>query len=48
MAGIALGVYDKDEIFKQLKRKSFLPAMDMTERQKKCAGWQNAVNMAIK
>jgi len=48
MAGIALGVYDKEDIFKRLERKKYKPAMNDDFRQKKLAGWRNAVEMVLK
>jgi len=47
MAGIALGIYDKDSIFANLQRTQFLPSMRDEIRQKKYDGWLKAVNMVI-
>jgi glycerol kinase len=48
MAGIALGLYDKDNIFANMQRKQFEPIMDENTRQKKYDGWLKAVNMVLK
>jgi len=45
MAGIALGLYNKDEVFARLQTVEFLPLMGEDERQKKYNGWLSAVNM---
>jgi len=45
MAGIALGLYNEDEIFARLMRKKYVPSMDDETRQKKCNGWHNAIKM---
>ena len=45
MAGIALGLYNKDEVFARLQTVEFLPLMSEDERQKKYNGWLSAVNM---
>jgi len=48
MAGIALGLFDKDNVFSRLQRTEFVPLMDEATRKKKYSGWLNAVNMVSK
>lgn len=45
-AGIAVGVYSK-EIFQTVCRSRFLPGMEAALRQKKKAGWKQAVNTLL-
>lgn len=45
-AGIAVGVYSK-EIFQTVRRSRFLPGMEAALRQKKKAGWKQAVNTLL-
>jgi glycerol kinase len=45
MAGIALGLYNRDEIFARLATTRFVPNMDKETRQKKLSGWLDAVSM---
>jgi len=47
MAGIALGLYNKDEVFTRLLHTQFLPHMDEDVRQSKLSGWYNAVKMVL-
>jgi len=47
MAGITLGLYNKDDVFAHLLRTEFLPHMSDEIRQKKYAGWHNAVKMVL-
>ena len=46
MAGIAAGLWNQD-IFKSLKRKAFLPAMEKSDREKKISGWKDAVRKVV-
>lgn len=46
MAGIGAGIYSR-QIFKQIKRRTFTPAMNEQERSQKYEGWINAVNMVL-
>lgn len=46
-AGIALGCYDKDEIFSRIARSEFLPVMGENIRTKKINGWKAALQMTI-
>jgi len=48
MAGIAMGLYDKNKIFTRIKRGGYIPEMNEETRQKKLAGWHNAVNILLK
>jgi glycerol kinase len=47
MAGIALGLYDKDEVFAQLKHTSFMPSMNIEKRHNKVCGWRKAIEMLL-
>lgn len=42
-AGIALGLFDKEKVFSQMRSNSYLPQMDEETRAKKYSGWKNAV-----
>ncbi len=42
-AGIALGVYDKKDIFEKMQRSTYTPVMEETVRQEKYDGWKAAV-----
>ena len=42
-AGIAVGMYDIDTIFEGMERKKFVPKMEKVVREKKYAGWKEAV-----
>lgn len=46
-AGIALGVYDKKTIFDKISKTTFQPVMDEPERQRRIAGWKEAVSMVL-
>jgi glycerol kinase len=47
MAGIALDLYDKDEIFSKIKKAQYMPQMSDEVRNKKYKGWQSAVTTAV-
>lgn len=47
-AGIAAGVYDKEEIFSSVERKLFSSAMKEGKRRELYNGWKNAVSMVNK
>jgi len=47
MAGIAIGLYDKNKVFAGIQRTPFLPKMCEVERNRKYSGWQNAINMCL-
>nr|WP_319489184.1 glycerol kinase [uncultured Caproiciproducens sp.] len=46
-AGIALGVYDRETIFQKISKTTFEPLMDALERQRRTAGWKEAVSMVL-
>lgn len=46
-AGIALGLYDKDDVFSRMRRTLFTPAMSDKTRTKKLNGWKAAVRMCL-
>lgn len=39
-AGIAVGIYDREEVFSQMSRTRFSPKMDAAERDQKYQGWK--------
>lgn len=43
-AGIAAGIYNKEELFAGMERTRFIPAMSKEIRDKKRAGWKKAVH----
>jgi len=45
MAGIALGIYSKNNVFNRLDQTQFKPSISEETRRKKLGGWHNAVNM---
>jgi glycerol kinase len=47
MAGIAMGIYNKEEVFTDLYIKNFYPKMDEIERNLKYQGWSEAVKLVI-
>jgi glycerol kinase len=47
MAAIAIGVYNKEEVFAHTQRAQYDPCMDEAVRRKKRSGWKNAVNMVL-
>lgn len=46
-AGIAVGIYNKDEIFSNMKRIKFVPEMDVEIQEMKYNGWKNAVSLVL-
>jgi len=46
-AGIALGLYQKDEIFAGTGRREYSPQMDEAARTEKLAGWRHAVELTL-
>ena len=42
-AGIAVGIYNREEVFGQMRRTKFSPKMDVSERDEKYQGWKKAV-----
>lgn len=46
-AGIAIGMYHKNELFAQVKRTEFRPKMGGQVREKKYKGWREAVNRVL-
>ncbi len=47
-AGIALGIYDSDEVFSSVNRKRYRPLMEEEKRRKKLQGWKNAIELVLK
>lgn len=46
-AGIAVGIYNKKEVFNKMTRTRFTPQMQSEERAQKYAGWKNAVEQVL-
>ncbi len=46
-AGIALGVYNKEELFSGVERKEYRPKMDRAIADEKYDGWKKAVSLAL-
>ncbi|MFA9377787.1 MAG: glycerol kinase [Lachnotalea sp.] len=46
-AGIALGIYDKEKIFKSINRKKYSPKMEMKIREEKYKGWKEAIGLVL-
>jgi glycerol kinase len=47
MAGIALGLYDREEVFGRIRREKYVPEMDSGLRSEKLAGWRDAVKKVL-
>ena len=48
MAGIALGLYNKDEVFAQLKHTPFMPSISNEKRHNKVCGWHRAIELVLR
>jgi glycerol kinase len=48
MAGIALGLYNKDKVFTQIKHTPFMPSMSCEKRHSKVCGWRRAIEMLLR
>ena len=46
-AGIGAGLYQRETLFENDKRPSFVPSMEEAEREKKYQGWKEAVSKAL-
>lgn len=46
-AGIAVGIYTRDEVFAKMSRTKFTPSMDEAAREEKYAGWKHAVSQVL-
>lgn len=46
-AGIGAGLYQRETLFENDKRTSFVPSMEEAEREKKYQGWKEAVSKAL-
>lgn len=46
-AGIAVGLYVRDEVFAKMSRTKFEPAMDAQTRDEKYEGWKHAVSQVL-
>lgn len=46
-AGIAVGLYTKEEIFARMQRSSYVPQMDAETKNAKYAGWKDAVGKVL-
>ena len=47
MAGITLGIYDKDEVAKSIERQQYNAAITAADREKLYKGWQRAVTNTL-
>jgi len=47
MAGIAVGLYDKEEVFQNLSYQKYVPEMNPKNRDKKYEEWKKAVSMVL-
>lgn len=47
-AGIAQGIYQKEELFKRMNRTKFSPGMEQETREKKYSGWKKAVHACMR
>ncbi|HHX61590.1 MAG TPA: glycerol kinase, partial [Epulopiscium sp.] len=47
LTGITLGLYEKDQLAKQISRTQFKPLMSGDIRDEKYKGWKKAVNSVI-
>ena len=47
MAGIALGIFDKQEVFQHMSRKTYTPAMEESIKNNRYAGWKAAVDRVL-
>ncbi|MGB4658159.1 MAG: glycerol kinase GlpK, partial [Mobilitalea sp.] len=47
LAGITLGLYEKDKLFLKMNRKSYDPIMDRERKDKKYQGWKAAVSGVV-
>ena len=47
-AGIAMNLYDRENVFKNLQTKLYNPGMELNRREELYQGWKNAVNMILK
>lgn len=46
-AGIAVGMYNRDEVFAKMSRTKFDTQMSVEEREEKYAGWKRAVAQVL-
>lgn len=46
-AGIAAGIYEREELFAKMSRTRFEPKMDKEVREEKYAGWKHAVSQVL-
>lgn len=46
-AGIAVGIYSKDTIFRHVKRKMFSPVMEKERRERLYEGWKHALRQTL-
>lgn len=46
-AGLAAGIYQKEELFSRIRRQRFTPVMEEADRTRKYAGWKEAVRNCL-
>ena len=47
-AGIALGIYDANQIFQNIQRTTYSPRMPEKKRDEKMKGWKQAVELVVR
>ena len=47
-AGIALGVFERAQVFARMKRAAFVPTMSEERRREKYDGWKAALDQVLK
>lgn len=47
MAGIAMGIYDRKQIFENISRSEYKPLMELSEVKEKKEGWKKAVRLVL-
>jgi glycerol kinase len=47
IAGLARGVYDRQSLSDNLQYKEYLPQMSVQIRNKKLAGWDQAIKLSL-
>lgn len=47
VAGRSAGVYEGNEVFRQVEHRHFEPTMDLREREERLAGWEHALRQAM-
>ena len=48
LAGLALGMYDYDDLMSRQETTVFHPVMDEAERQERLEGWKHALDVVLR